>query len=66
MHARARFSLNRIAGPCDSIPRFQPRHNARMTTTSALDECLQRLHRGVGVLVQVAETRGSAPREAGT
>ncbi len=40
-------------------------HNARMTTTCALDDCLQRLPQADGVLVQVAETKGSAPREAG-
>ncbi len=36
-----------------------------MTTTCALDDCLQRLPQADGVLVQVAETKGSAPREAG-
>ena len=36
-----------------------------MTTTCALDDCLQRLPQADGVLVQVAETRGSAPREPG-
>lgn len=41
-----------------------PSHNAFMTTSEALDDCLQRLTRTDGVLVQVAETRGSAPREA--
>ena len=34
-------------------------------TLSALDDCLQRLPHAEGVLVQVSETRGSAPREAG-
>ena len=34
-------------------------------TLSALDDCLQRLPHTDGVLVQVAETKGSAPREAG-
>ena len=43
-----------------------PSHNAWMTTAGALDDCLQRLRHTDGVLVQVAETRGSAPREAGT
>ena len=37
-----------------------------MTTTGALDDCLHRLRQTDGVLVQVVETRGSAPREAGT
>lgn len=36
-----------------------------MTTTCALDDCLQRLPQADGVLVQVAETKGSAPREPG-
>lgn len=36
-----------------------------MTTTCALDDCLQRLPQADGVLVQVAETRGSTPREPG-
>ena len=35
-------------------------------TICALEECLQRLPHGDGVLVQVAETKGSAPRAAGT
>ncbi len=43
-----------------------PSHNAFMTTTGALDDCLHRLRQTDGVLVQVVETRGSAPREAGT
>lgn len=34
-------------------------------TLSALDDCLQRLPHADGVLVQVHETRGSVPREAG-
>ena len=34
-------------------------------TLSALDDCLQRLPHADGVLVQVNETKGSAPREAG-
>lgn len=37
-----------------------------MIALSALDECLQRLGQEDGVLVQVAETRGSVPRETGT
>ena len=36
-----------------------------MTTMTALDDCLYRLAREDGVLVQVASTQGSAPREAG-
>lgn len=37
-----------------------------MTTTTALEECLARLPHADGVLVEVAETRGSTPRAAGT
>ncbi len=37
-----------------------------MTTIGALEDCLRRLPASDGVLVQVAETRGSTPREAGT
>ena len=36
-----------------------------MSTLGALDDCLQRLPQADGVLVQVAETKGSAPREVG-
>lgn len=37
-----------------------------MTTIGALEDCLRRLPASDGVLVQIAETRGSTPREAGT
>ena len=37
-----------------------------MTPLSQLDQCLQRLAHEDGVLVRVAETRGSVPRETGT
>lgn len=40
-------------------------HNARMATTLAPDERLTRLAHDEGVLVKVAETRGSTPRETG-
>jgi len=43
-----------------------PAQNARMMTPPALDDCLDRLAREDGVLVQVEATQGSAPREAGT
>ena len=36
-----------------------------MSTLGALDDCLQRLPQADGVLVQVAETKGSVPREVG-
>ena len=37
-----------------------------MSTTAALEDCLARLPHGDGVLVEVAETRGSVPRGTGT
>lgn len=37
-----------------------------MTTTTTIDLCLQRLQHEPGVLVQVTDTQGSVPREAGT
>jgi len=40
-------------------------HNGGMTTIGALDEGLSRLAHAEGVLVQVCETKGSAPREVG-
>jgi xanthine dehydrogenase accessory factor len=39
--------------------------NARMATTLALDDPLARLAHDDGILVKVAETRGSTPRETG-
>ena len=50
----------------DDVARPGQAQNARMTLLPALDECLDRLAREDGVLVQVQATQGSAPREAGT
>lgn len=50
----------------DDAARAQRAQNPRMTSLHALDDCLDRLAREDGVLVQVEATQGSAPREAGT